>query len=599
MIFWDYVEYRKKFLKPFHKNNERFFVFFMIIKDYYILMHLIFISIMTTIVYYWIYPALMIISSLKMDSITQGLHSGAEDNQQLVVYGGTSAGFTAAIQAAKSGIDVLLISSSPHIGGMMVEGLGGSDIDNHAEFQNSPAVSGLALDFYARVAQYYNREEEWRLAIKEGKKNPELWRFESSVAESLIADWLEEYDNITIVKGTRLVEGRGAVMKKGTRIESLLLENGMRVRGDMFVDATYEGDLMAAAGVAFTVGRESNATYGETLNGIRGENTYRQFEVNVNPYLDPEDPGSGLIPTIQDERFGHPGEGDDRIQAFCFRMCLTREKSNQLPFAKPKEYDRNQYEIYLRYLKAGGKLYVPNEKLPNGKTDLGAWHDLSHNLYGMNRGYPTASYVRRTEIFEEHKSFTQGLFYFLANDPEVGELDPELQQKWSSWGLAKDEFTDNEGWPRDFYVRDGRRMVSDYVITEHHVRKQEYTKVEDPIALAYWPPDVHHVRRIVVNGFAYNEGFVFGGDNWRPLPISFRSLIPAADQCSNLIVPTCPSSSHIAYGAIRLEWTFMVLGQAAAIMANETLKNGMAVQELSYDQLLPQIKKAKIVTSLP
>ncbi|WP_114749296.1 FAD-dependent oxidoreductase [Pleomorphovibrio marinus] len=522
----------------------------------------------------------------------------AQSSFEIVVYGGTSAGFSAALEAAKSGKKTLLISHSTHIGGMLVEGLGGSDIDNHQGFQNSPAVSGIALEFYRRIAIHYGREKEWKEAVENGYKLPELWKFESSVAEGVISDWLDEYENIEIIRGSRLVEGRGAVLKEGPRIKNIILESGERIEGEVFVDASYEGDLLAAAGISFTVGRESNSTYGETLNGIRKENTYRQFEVKVNPYRNPNDPESGLIHTIQDEPLGTPGEGDDRIQAYCFRMCLTREKNNLIPFTKPDNYEREHYEIYLRYLRAGGKLYVPNEKLPNGKTDLGAWHDLSHNLYGMNRGYPTASYAERARIIQYHRDFTQGLFYFLSNDLEVRELDEGLQETWSNWGLAKDEFTDNNGWPRDLYVRGGRRMVSDYVITEHHVKKMEFTEVEDPIALAYWPPDVHHVRRIVKDGYAYNEGFVFGGENWRPLPISFRSLIPPSSQCTNLITPTCLSSSHIAYGAIRLEWTFMILGQVASIIANEALERGIAVQRLAYPNLLPRIEEEGIVTSL-
>lgn len=516
-------------------------------------------------------------------------------SHDLVIYGATSAGVTASIQGAKLGYKVLLIEPSDHLGGMLVEGLGGSDIDNHGNFQNSPAVSGLALEFYRRIASKYDQIEKLENVIANGIKDPSVWRFESKVAEQVIREWLTEYPQLKILSGQRLIEGEGAVTLADGRIISISLESGTEVGGRIFIDSTIEGDLLAAAGISYAVGRENNSKYGETLNGIRGENTYRQFEVNVDPYRIRGDPKSGLIPTIQDEPFGVAGEADDRLQAFCFRVCLTQDPDNQIPFHAPPDYEREEYEIYLRYLKAGGKLYTPRATLPNGKTDLGAWHDLSHNLYGMNRGYPEASYQRRQEILEYHRDFTQGLFYFLATDPEVGKLDSARQKNWASWGLAKDEFVDNAGWPRNFYVRDGRRMVSDYVITEHHVRKKNPTPVTDAVALAFWPPDVHHVRRIVKDGYAYNEGFVFGGDAWRPLPISYRTLLPKVEECTNLITPTCISSSHIAYGAIRIEWTFMVLGQSAALMADQAIRRHIPIQSLDYRELKEQIARAGIV----
>lgn len=518
-----------------------------------------------------------------------------QTHHDLVIYGGTSAGVMASIQGAELGHKVLLIEPSGHIGGMLVEGLGGSDIDNHGNFQNSTAVSGLALEFYRRIAKKYDRLDKLEHVIAEGIKDPSVWRFESKVAEQVIIKWLAEYSQIETKTGKRLLEGKGSVNLSDGRIVSITLESGEKIEGKVFMDATIEGDLLAAAGIRYAVGRESNAVYGETLNGIRGENTYRQFEVKVDPYRIPGYPQSGLIHTIQDGPLGIPGDGDDRLQAFCFRVCLTQDHDNQIPFHAPPGYRREEYEIYLRYIRAGGKLYIPKATLPNGKTDLGAWHDLSHNLYGMNRGYPDASYQARQEMVDYHRKFTQGLFYFLATDPEVGRLDSILQKNWASWGLAKDEFIDNNGWPRNFYVRDGRRMISDYVITEHHVRKENPTPVTDAVALAFWPPDVHHVRRIVKEGVAYNEGFVFGGDAWRPLPISYRALLPQATSCTNLLTPTCVSSSHVAYGAIRIEWTFMVLGQSAALMADQAISRQIPLQSLDYGELKDKIAEAGIV----
>ncbi|QNL51673.1 FAD-dependent oxidoreductase [Olivibacter sp. SDN3] len=502
----------------------------------------------------------------------------------IVIYGSGSSGFIAAIQAAELGKSVALVEPGNHIGGLNVEGLGGTDIDNHPEFQNSPAVGGLALEFYRRIANEYGVIDSFDRSFQQQLKNSHLWRFEPSVAEKVINKWLGEYD-IQVYTGERLSEDPEAVRSNGSRILSFKTESGTTFKGKVFIDATLEGDLLAAAGISTVVGRESNQTYSETRNGIRAETTHGQFAVDVDPYLVPGDSTSGLIPTIRDEPLGEPGSRDHRLQAYCFRVCLSQDPENQIPFRKPDNYDRTHYEIYVRYLKSGGKLYRPRVNIPHGKTDLNGGGDLTHNLYGMNYEYPTGNYEKRQEILQYHRDYTEGLFYFLAHDDEIGQIAPDLQQAWASWGLAKDEFTDNNGWPRMLYVRDARRMVSDYVITEHHVSRENGIAVEDPVALAYWPADVHSVRRIVRNGKAYNEGFVFGGEWWKPLGIAYRALVPKKKECTNLIAPTCPSSSHIAYGAIRIEFTFMALGQAAATAASLAIDGGFDVQEVPYNKL--------------
>lgn len=501
----------------------------------------------------------------------------------VLIYGGTPAGIAAAIQVAREGKTVALLEPSAHLGGIMANGLGGTDIDNHNDFQNSFAVGGIALEFYRKVAQHYGRLNEFDANYKNRVKESSIWRFEPHVADSIIRNWVKEFD-IAVFLNTSLKEGN-AVKKSGTTIHEIETFDGRKFAAKVFMDATLEGDLLAAAGISYTWGRESNAQYNETKNGIRGETTHAQFQVNVDPYNIPGKPFSGLIPTVLDEPLGNPGDGDKSIQAYCFRMCLTKNAANRIPFLMPEKYDRGQYEIYLRYLKAGGKLYTPYPSIPNGKTDLGAWHDLSHNLYGMNRDYPEGSYAVRSRVFNQHKTFTQGLFYLLANDPEIASLDADLQSAWKQWGLCKDEFTDNEGWPRQFYVRDARRMVSDYVITEHHTQRVNPVPVDDPVAVAYWPPDLHSARRIVRNGYAYNEGFVFGGNTWRPFGISYRALVPKRNECENLLTPTCPSSSHVAYGAIRIEFTYMAMGQACAIAACQAIDKSVAVQNVDYTLL--------------
>ena len=494
----------------------------------------------------------------------------ANDRQRtratMVIYGGTAAGVMATVQAARLGHDVALVEPTRHVGGITVEGLGGSDIDNHP-FKNSVAVGGLALAFYERVGQAYGQAEP-------------VWRFESSVAERVFEQMLEEA-GVAVYRGCRLREGDGVELE-GRRIVAMETEEAGRFEGEAFIDATIEGDLLAAAGVTTTIGREANAQYDETKNGIRGENTYRQFAVRVDPYNTPGKPDTGLIPTVQDEPLGTPGEGDHRVQAYCFRLCFTDEPANQIPFRKPDDYDPDRYEIYRRYLTAGGKLWTPQVKLPNRKTDLGSWHDLSGNLYGMNHEYPGGDHATRRRVLDEHLSFIKGLCWFLTHDSAVPE---DLRREWARWGVCRDEFTDNDGWPRMFYVRDARRMVSDYVITEHHTKREGATPVDDPVALAYWPPDTHHVRRIVRAGAAYNEGFVFGGEDWGPFGISYRALTPRAAECVNLLTPTCVSSSHVAYGAVRIEWTFMSLGQAAATAADLAVRGGCDVQAVPYGPL--------------
>jgi hypothetical protein len=532
---------------------------------------------------------------LLVSSVSQLHAAPATIETDICIYGGSAGGVMAAVQAARMGKRVALVEAGKHLGGASVEGLGSSDIDNHEEFQNSPAVGGLAREFYRRISVHYGRAAAFEEMIATRAKRPALWRFESKVAEQVMDKMVEEA-GVRVFRSHRLRETGGVLRDEATkRIIQIECENGSSVRASVFVDATIEGDLLAFGGVRTVIGREANATYGETANGIRGDNTYRQFTVPVDPYKRPEDPGSGLIATIQDEDLGTPGEGDQRIQGYCFRMCLTKDPRNRIPFAKPAIYDPAEYEIYRRYVAAGGTLWTPEANLPNGKTDLGSWHDLSANLYGMNHRYPGGTYAVRDQIYQQHLTFTQGLCWFLANDPA---MPATLRAEWSRWGVTRDEFTDNGGWPRQFYVRDARRMISDYVITEAHTRKTNQTPVADPVALAYWPPDTHHVRRIVRDGKAYNEGFVFGGDGWAPFGISYRSLTPRAEECTNLLTATCPSSSHVAYGAIRLEWTFMALGQAVGTAAVLALEGRSPVQQVDYARLAQRLRADGQVLSL-
>ncbi len=494
---------------------------------------------------------------------------GQKITTDICILSGSEAGFTAALQAARQGKKVILIEPTGHPGGMMVEG-----IVKDIRFGSARVIGGIAREVYTAIEAYYGLEPDFQ--------DP-AWssRYEPSVAESIIEDLLAREKNIKIIRKTRIKEA-GGVEKEGNELKRVFLENGIEISAKLFIDASIEGHLIHFAGVSTETLREGNAKYDETRNGIQVDNTYKQFMVKVDPYIIPGDPISGLLPTIQEGVPGEYGARDKHIQGFCFRMCLTKNKDNLIPVAKPENYNPAVYEIYRRYLHAGGKLFQPGSNRHNGKTDIGSWHDLSANLYGENWQYPAGNYATQDSIFQYHRDFTMGLIWFLQNDPDV---DTATRKNWEGWGLCRDEFIDNGHWPRRLYIRSARRMVSDYVITEHHTRRDNDARVEDPVAIAWWPPDTHHARRIVKDGFAYNEGFVFGGDDWRPFGISWRALIPKSAECANLLTPTCPSSSYVAYGAIRILPTFMILGQSAGCAAVLALDQQKPVQQIEYDEL--------------
>jgi hypothetical protein len=362
--------------------------------------------------------------------------------------------------------------------------------------------------------------------------------------------------------------------------------SGKVYTGRMFIDATYEGDLMAAAGVRYTVGREANSTYGETLNGVQITNARsHQFKNDVSGYKVPGDPSSGLLPRVHDGDPGEQGAGDHRVQAYNFRMCLTRVEENRVPFPQPPGYDPAQYEVLLRDLLAGSRhINGKFDMLPNLKTDTNNHGSFSTDNIGMNYDYPDASYERRREIIDEHRSYQQGYCYFLANDPRVPE---DVRAWYGAWGLAKDEFLDNGHWPHQIYVREARRMVGDFVVTENHLRRKVPTKRS--IGMGSYNMDSHNTQRYVdARGFVRNEGDVQvnpGG----PYPIDYGAILPRKDECANLLVICAVSSSHIAYGSIRMEPVFMILGQSATTAAAQALDAGVAVQDVSYDALAARL----------
>ncbi|MCA9260792.1 MAG: FAD-dependent oxidoreductase, partial [Planctomycetales bacterium] len=350
----------------------------------------------------------------------------------ICIYGATSAGVVAAVQAARLGRSVTLVEPGLHLGGMSAEGLGGTDIDNHPGFQNSPAVGGLALEFYRRVSERYGRVAEFDAMRESLEREPSLWQFEPHVAEEVFNQMVSER-SIRVLRGSRLAE-EAPVAKKDARIVRIRCANGVDIRAKCFIDATYEGDLLAAAGIRFAIGREGNAVYGETKNGVRNDTTHAQFDRRIDPYVIPGDASSGVIFGVLDKPVGTNGDPDDSIQAYCFRLCVTTDAHNRLPFTKPESYDPAHYELQRRYLAAGGRIGWPKAFLPKNKADFSGWHQLAGNLIGWNHAYALASYDERSEMLKVSREYVQGLYWFLANDPAAPE---GMRREWARWGLCR------------------------------------------------------------------------------------------------------------------------------------------------------------------
>ncbi len=513
----------------------------------------------------------------------------ATEPWDLVVYGGTAGGVTAAVQAARMGKRAVLVEPSRHIGGLTSGGLGMTDAGRRE------VIGGLSREFYRRIKKHYENESAWRQQkrseyahLKESEDA--LMRFEPKVAELVLRQMLEEA-KVAVVTGERLDLGKGVVCN-GPRIVRIVMESGREFAGRMFIDASYEGDLMAKAGVSYTVGREANAQYGETLNGVQVRRaTSHQFDKPVDPYVKAGDPASGLLPGVHGGDPGKDGEADRRIQAYCFRMCLTDVPENRLPFPKPAGYDAQRYELFLRYILAGWRNVWGNHQLmPNRKTDTNNHGAFSTDHIGANYEYPDGDYAVRERIIRDHEDYQKGLFWFLCNDPRVPE---DLREKISKWGPAKDEFTDNGNWPHQLYIREARRMVGDYVNSELDCRRVRVTP--DSVGMGSYNMDSHNVQRHVdKNGHARNEGDIQvspGG----PYAISYGAIRPKAGECENLLVPVCLSSTHIAYGSIRMEPVFMVLGQSAATAAVQAIEQGVSVQNIDTARLRARLLADKQV----
>ncbi len=508
----------------------------------------------------------------------------------VVIYGGTSAAITAAVQVKEMGKSVIVVSPDKHLGGLTSGGLGWTDSGNKA------VIGGLSRQFYHRVYLHYQKPEAWRQQKQDeygnqGQGTPAMdgkertmWIFEPHVAERIFDDWVKEL-GIPVVREALLDRAKG-VKKDGDRIVSITTLDGKTYEGKMFLDATYEGDLMAAAGVDYHVGREANRVYGEEHNGVQVGVLHHRHHFGVlkqpiSPYKIPGDPNSGVLARISTENPGVKGEGDHRVQAYCFRSCYTNDPSNRVPFPKPEGYDASQYELILRVFEAGWREFFDKfDPIPNHKTDTNNHGPFSFDNIGYNYDYPEASYERRREIIAEHQRYQQGLMWFVANDPRVpADVREELQK----WGLPKDEFTDNGHWSHQLYIREARRMIGHFVMTENELRKKKPTP--DSVGMGSYTIDSHNVQRYITpEGYVQNEGDIGVSTNG-PYAIAYGSLVPKAGQGRNLLVPVAMSASHIAYGSIRMEPVFMILGQSAATAAVMAIEDGLPVQQVPYTKL--------------
>lgn len=526
---------------------------------------------------------------------------GQTERRDICVYGETASGVSAAIQAARMGKKVVLISQNNHVGGVITSGLTATDINRNT------LIGGIPREFYRRIYAHYKKPGAWKSQDRESYfistlkrtftgKNDSLkiqWVYESHVAERILREMLKEA-GVEVVFNERLDLENG-VVKEGSRIRNIRMESGTEFFASVFIDATYEGDLMAESGVSYSVGRESNGQYNETFNGIRLNHVIGNADNSVDPYIREGVPASGLLPYIEPSLWGEEGSGDDRVQAYCYRMTLTNDPANRIPIGKPDGYNRLWYEVLARELRLHPDTMLQQlitlTPMPNRKTDTNKL-----NFFGASYEYPEGDYKTREKIAQMHKIYALGMLWFLGNDERVpGHIRMEMKD----WGLPKDEFVDTGHFPYQLYVREARRMVGEYVMTEHNCKREGNVAAPFPIALGTYMIDSHYVSRVVdANGKLRMEG-TLNERGVSPYPISYHAITPKSSECSNLLVPVCLSATHVAYSSIRMEPVFMVLGQSAGAAAALSIDNRCAVQQLPYEDLRKRLLKDHQILAVP
>ena len=534
----------------------------------------------------------------------------------LCIYGGTSGGVAAAVQAARLGKTVVLVEPGKHLGGMTSGGLSAVDIGDPR------SVGGIAREYFTKLAATVGVTLAWDQAFKgDGGGGPATggaYAIEPHKAEQVFTDMAKEA-GVKVHFGAQLA----SVKKDGTRITKLIMENGDVFRATMFIDTSYEGDLMAKAGVTYTLMREGNAKYGESLNGIHYTGKYQprtnhlkpgshgrvpggqgvwDRDFPLDPYVVKGDPKSGLLPLINEGEPGKQGDPAPGVQAYCFRLCLTTNPANMIPITPPSDYDPKRYELVARFIEAclaidddmDLRWFSKHDPLPNDKWDFNT-ATFGGNLPGASHAWPGASYAEREKIAKKHENYHRGMLHFLATDPRVPE---KVRKDMQRFGLPKDEFTDNGGWPHQIYVREARRMISDLVMTEHHTFGRQ--PVSKSIGLGSYGTDVHEIRRIVKDGIVIREGKIATGrDGAPPYAVGYDAIVPKRSECENLFVTFALSSSHVAFASIRMEPVFMCSSQSAAAAAVLAMDANQAVQDVNYDALKAVLIQHKQVLNWP
>ncbi|WP_186775489.1 FAD-dependent oxidoreductase [Rubripirellula tenax] len=502
--------------------------------------------------------------------------TGENPVYDIVVYGDSSGAVTAAIAAKRQGHSVILVNPTHFLGGMSASGLGATDFLGRRD-----TFGGIASEFYDAIAKHY------------GEKF--VRSFEPHVGRAVFKKLINEA-GVPVVFNAKLNRESGVELD-GQRIVSITTLDGLTYRGKMFIDATYVGDLMAAAGVTYTVGREPEEQYGESLAGVRRGDTqprihYRQgdkdhFIVDVDPYIVPGKPDSGLLPHVHKIEGLTNGQGDRKIQAYNYRLCLTSDPTLRIPLDKPAGYRAIDHELLLRNFEAGdSRLPALIDGLAGSasKVDWNNMHAVGSDYDGANWDYPEATYEERREIEEAHELYIRGFLWTLSNSPRVPEA---IRTRVAEFGLPKDEFTDNGGWPYMIYIREARRMVADYVMTQADCEGKRMA--DDPVGLGSFGMDSHVVQFFVnEKGFVRHDGVIWHVPP-KPYGISYRSIIPRKGECENLFAPICLSTSHVAHGSIRMEPVFMTLSESAAIAASLAIAKSVSVQEVEYAQLHKQL----------
>jgi hypothetical protein len=501
--------------------------------------------------------------------------TAAESQPDLVIYGATPAGIVMAISASKHGLHVTLLDAGHHIGGLVAGGLSGTDKGN------VNVIGGLSHDFFARVGAHYGEPIEWN--------------FEPHIATQVFQDMLKE-SGVTLILDEPLREPNG-VQKRGTQIRSITTQDGRVFRARLFADCSYEGIFMGESGVSYTWGRESSAQYGESLAGVRGQQRLdHHFTVRVSPY----DKDGKLLPEVQPGPKGDLGDGDKKVQAYGFRLCITGDPSNQIPFPKPPGYDPKRYELLARLLDAltqkNGEPPVMKQmmlisKLKGDKFDINSLGAFSTDHIGASWGFPTSDAAQRDKIWQDHYAYEAGFLYFLSHDERV---PPSLRQEVASYGLAKDEFIDTGGWPWQLYIRESRRMLGEYVMTQRDI--QTDLLKPDSIGMGSYESDSHGVERIPTpDGAVENEGEMYTPT--KPYQIPYKVILPKRAEVENLFVPVCFSASHVAYATLRMEPQYMIIGEAAGVAAALAVEKKQSIYDISISELQGRLRTGNAVLS--